>query len=116
MKAKSNMRKNQKNRKPTPKPIADLVHVDLPFQIPIDFLRQLGEFSNGGFLLMTIASNGNPQVHAQFDNAILALGFQKFGADYFQKLGKQFEGQLNTFIRETGSEDQNNEFEDGLEG
>lgn len=33
------------------------------FVIPKDFLERLGEFANGGFILLTFSRNGNPVVH-----------------------------------------------------
>jgi hypothetical protein len=89
-----NMKKNR-SQKPKPKPISELVHVDIPFQMPQDFLRQLFEFSPGGYVLLTIGSDGRPQAHANFDNLIAARGFQVCGQEYFEMMAAQLKSQCN---------------------
>jgi len=56
------------------------------FKIPDSFFSQLNEFTNGGFLLITINDEGNPSVCSQFDNSIIALGMRKFALDYFKTM------------------------------
>lgn len=48
------------------------------FVIPESFLKQLNEFSNGGFFLVTISDAGDPVIHCNFDTSIQALAIQKY--------------------------------------
>lgn len=48
------------------------------FTIPESFLKQLNEFSNGGFFLVTISDEGDPVIHCNFDTSIQALAIQKY--------------------------------------
>lgn len=48
------------------------------FELPDSFLRQLEEFSSGGFILIKMGSDGNPEVYMNFDNAITAIGLVRY--------------------------------------
>lgn len=48
------------------------------FHIPESFLKELNEFSGGGFILFTYDQESNPKVYASFDSAAHGLGMQKF--------------------------------------
>lgn len=48
------------------------------FIIPESFLKQLDEFSNGGYFLVTISDAGDPVIHCNFDTSIQALAIQKY--------------------------------------
>jgi len=56
------------------------------FRIPNSFFSQLSEFTNGGFVLITINDEGNPSVYSEFDNSIIGLGIRKFALDYFKAM------------------------------
>lgn len=48
------------------------------FNVPDATLKQLGEFSGGGFILFIYDQNGTPRTYADFDSAAHGLGMQKF--------------------------------------
>ena len=48
------------------------------FKVPEATLKQLGEFSGGGFILFIYDENGTPRTYASFDSAAHGLGMQKF--------------------------------------
>ena len=52
------------------------------FEIPQSMLRQLNEFSDGGFVLFTFDDNGNPNVHSKFDTNKDAMALQMFISNY----------------------------------
>lgn len=56
------------------------------FVIPEKFLKQLQEFSNGGFILMTFSSEGNPIIHFQVDTVKDRLALESTLFSYADKL------------------------------
>ena len=48
------------------------------FQIPEHFLRQLGEFSSGGWLLFTFNDQGVPETSADFDSPAHSIAMASF--------------------------------------
>lgn len=65
-------------------PLPEKVH----FQIPESFLNQLNEFCGGGYILIYVNQEGQPQVEAEADSPIVSLGLQKFSKDYFDSVDK----------------------------
>ncbi len=49
-----------------------------PFQIPNSLLSQLNECSNGGYMLFTFNSLGQPVVHSNFDNPMTAMAIEYY--------------------------------------
>lgn len=54
------------------------------FDIPPKLLRQLNEFSYGGFLLFTFDNQGSPRYYAQFDNELNMMALQKASEYWLQ--------------------------------
>ena len=52
------------------------------FKVPTATLKQLNEFSSGGFVLFSYDGEGNPCVHSQFDTSKDALAIQMFVANW----------------------------------
>jgi hypothetical protein len=48
------------------------------FVIPDSFLKQLVEFTNGGFTLFTFDSTGSPKVYQTFDSDVHSLAMSNF--------------------------------------
>lgn len=48
------------------------------FSLPESILKQLNEFSEGGFILCRIGPNGSPEVYVHYDDTIKALGLVKY--------------------------------------
>lgn len=49
-----------------------------PFKLPQAFLKQLNEFSKGGYILIRAGEDGSPEVHVQFDDALTAIGLVRY--------------------------------------
>ncbi len=49
-----------------------------PFKIPDATLRQLNEFSNGGYILFKMSESGHPEVYLDADNPIISMGLIEF--------------------------------------
>ena len=47
------------------------------FNVPERTLRDLAEFSGGGFILFIYDQNSNPKIYADFDTPAHGLGMQK---------------------------------------
>jgi hypothetical protein len=48
------------------------------FKLPDSVLKQLNEFSRGGYILIRANPEGNPEVCVQFDDAITAIGLIRY--------------------------------------
>lgn len=48
------------------------------FVVPDATLKQLSEFSGGGYILFIYDQNSSPKVYADFDTAAHGLGMQKY--------------------------------------
>ena len=59
---------------------------DKGFEVPHLTLRQLNEFSDGGFILFIFDENGNPNVHSKFDTNKDAMALQMFVSYWAQAL------------------------------
>lgn len=54
------------------------------FEIPEGFLQQLGEFTAGGFILITGDNSGKPRIYSRYDSMLQALGLITFGAEFLK--------------------------------
>lgn len=52
------------------------------FEIPLNTLHQLNEFSAGGFLLFAFDNNGNPQLYCSFDNPLNFFALHKHAENW----------------------------------
>lgn len=59
------------------------------FIIPKKFLKQLEEFANGGFILLTFSSKGNPVVHHSYETKKDQLALESALFTYADKLDNQ---------------------------
>ncbi len=59
------------------------------FIIPEKFIKQLEEFSNGGFILLTFSSEGNPVVHHYYETKKDQLALESSLFTYADKLDRQ---------------------------
>jgi hypothetical protein len=69
----------KKNSKPSNKAVPKK-----SFKIPQSFFSQLKEFTNGGFVLVSLDENGSPQIHRHSDNPSASITLNSFGCDYFE--------------------------------
>ena len=67
-------------------------------------LRQLNEFSDGGFVLFTFDDNGNPNVHSKFDTNKDAMALQMFISNYAEAIE---EISVRSTLNSMSSEDPN---------
>tara|TARA_R100000152_G_C6776423_1_gene205534 strand:- start:2182 stop:2475 length:294 start_codon:yes stop_codon:yes gene_type:complete len=74
------------------------------FEIPQSMLRQLNEFSDGGFVLFTFDDNGNPNVHSKFDTNKDAMALQMFISNYAEAIE---EISVRSTLNSISSEDPN---------
>lgn len=74
------------------------------FEIPQSMLRQLNEFSDGGFVLFTFDDNGNPNVHSKFDTNKDAMALQMFISNYAEAIE---EISVRSTLNSMSSEDPN---------
>lgn len=58
------------------------------FIIPQKFIKQLEEFSNGGFILLTFSSEGNPVVHHHYETKKDQLALESSLFTYADKLDR----------------------------
>lgn len=58
------------------------------FLIPPSILRQLNEFSEGGFALFLYDDTGNPNVHTKFDTNKDAMALQMFISNWAEALNE----------------------------
>jgi len=70
----------KKNKKPSPPNDGNDKNPFIPqdFKLPDSILKQLNEFSDGGFILCRIGPMGVPEVYSQYDDMIKALGLIKY--------------------------------------
>lgn len=59
---------------------------DEDFIIPEKFIKQLEEFCNGGFILLTFSSQGNPVVHHHYETKKDQLALESSLFTYADKL------------------------------
>lgn len=59
---------------------------DEDFIIPEKFIKQLEEFCNGGFILLTFSSQGNPVVHHHYETKKDQLALESSLFTYANKL------------------------------
>ena len=59
------------------------------FVIPKEFLERLGEFANGGFILLTFSRNGNPVVHNCFETRKDQLALESALLQYVDDMGSE---------------------------
>lgn len=79
------------------------------FEIPQSMLRQLNEFSDGGFVLFTFDDNGNPNVHSKFDTNKDAMALQMFISNYAEAIE---EISVRSTLNSMSSEDPNGAADD----
>lgn len=53
------------------------------FKFPRLFMNQLKEFSNEGFVLITISSDGEPIITMEADNQLTEMGLISFCSNFF---------------------------------
>lgn len=69
------MQKKQKvDAQKQPKPI----YIPGKFTVPESFFNQLGEFTNGGYVLFYVNASGSPEVRTNFDNDVYGLALHNF--------------------------------------
>lgn len=82
------------------------------FIIPKKFLEQLEEFSNGGFILLTFSSKGNPVVHHSFETKKDQLALEATLYNYVEDLeDKKFDERHSQIM---GDDEDEDEEESGL--
>ncbi len=82
------------------------------FTIPPSALKQLNEFSDGGFALFLYDEMGNPNVHTKFDTNKDAMALQMFISNWAEALNKlSIKSTLNSLSVDTGDEDTLDDFE-----
>lgn len=54
------------------------------FKFPATFFKQLDEFTSGGYVLLYLNENHNPQISSHFDNSTAAMALTVFGKEYFE--------------------------------
>jgi hypothetical protein len=57
-----------------------------PFKIPPSLLAQINECSNGGYVLFTFNSAGQPVVHSNFDTPMNAMALEYYINHYIKTL------------------------------
>jgi len=57
-----------------------------PFKIPPSLLAQINECSNGGYVLFTFNSLGNPVTHSNFDTPMNAMALEYYIGHYIKTL------------------------------
>ncbi len=84
------------------------------FIIPDKFIKQLQEFSNGGFILITFSSQGNPVVHHSFDSKKDQLALESAFNTYGNKLERlRMEEENKDTSSKTEDDDDDDEDEKG---
>ena len=58
------------------------------FAIPVAILKQLDEFSNGGYYLISFSERGQPVMTCHADNAAYLEALKKFCTEYFRSVSK----------------------------
>jgi hypothetical protein len=82
------------------------------FTIPSSALKQLNEFSDGGFALFLYDDRGNPNVHTKFDTNKDAMALQMFISNWAEALNElSIKSTLNSLSVDTGDEDPLDDFE-----
>ncbi len=75
------------------------------FVVPENFLRQLNEFSGGGFILFIYDENQNPQPYACFDTRAHGLGMMKFVENWSEAVHSiNVESTANAILELSGEE------------
>jgi hypothetical protein len=81
-----------------------------PFKIPDALIRQIDECSNGGFILITLSENGQPEVRSRFDNALSAIGLVRYAAMWSSSIDEMNENMVSgSIFSEDDDEDDNQE-------
>jgi predicted ATP-grasp superfamily ATP-dependent carboligase len=52
--------------------------------VPPQILKNLSEFTRGGYILITGDSDGEARVFSQFDDSLSAMALVRFGRTYFE--------------------------------
>ncbi len=76
-----------------------------PFEIPVEYLKQLNEFTSGGFLLLTFDEHGNPRIMARFDNYAYGMAAQKYLSNWLQASEEAQVNQMAEAMMESGDDD-----------
>lgn len=76
-----------------------------PFQLPESILKQLNEFSQGGYILFRVNDDGNPEVYVQFDNMINAVGLTRYAASWANSIDQLNENAVMEGLLGGGEED-----------
>jgi hypothetical protein len=79
---------------------------DDDFIIPKTFLKQLEEFANGGYILLTFSSKGNPVIHHAFETKKDQLALESAFFTYGNKLdNKKFDEEQGEILDEDDEEE-----------
>jgi len=82
------------------------------FTIPPSILKQLNEFSDGGFALFLYDDMGNPNVHTKFDTNKDAMALQMFVSNWAEALNEMsVKSTLNSLSVEIEDDDPYDDFE-----
>lgn len=83
------------------------------FELPQSFLTQLNEFSAGGYILIRMGEDGNPQVYVNFDNPIIAIGLIRYAQMWSSVLDEANENSVSESLiqNEEDEEDDGSETE-----
>jgi hypothetical protein len=82
-----------------------------PFEIPMAYLKQLNEFTSGGFLLLTFDEWGSPRIMARFDNSAHSMAAQKYLHNWIQASEEAQINQLAAAMMESDSGDSDSDGE-----
>ncbi len=86
---------------------------DEDFIIPEKFIKQLEEFCNGGFILLTFSSKGNPVVHHHYETKKDQLALEASLFMYADKLeSAKFESNNKKKDEDDDDDDDEEEKED----
>jgi len=81
-----------------------------PFKIPPSLLAQINECSNGGYVLFTFNSAGQPVVHSNFDTPMNAMALEYYINHYIKTLeAMNLETSVDFFSEEFEIEEEDNE-------
>jgi len=76
------------------------------FVMPPSILRQLNEFSEGGFALFLYDSDGNPNVHSKYDTNKDAMALQMFISNWAEAFNElSVKSTLDSITTDTEEDD-----------
>lgn len=79
------------------------------FEFPEHLLKQVGECTNGGFILFLINGQAEPEVHASFDHPIAEMGLRAYATKFLNGINSVEQSEITEILHKDNSDEEDSD-------